>query len=160
MAEMRLDHIALLVNDLDQAVDRWRELLRVLDPPQSERITWGEGEQGGEHMRWATFVNPNGCSIQLFESRTEDGFLRKILEKRGEAVHHVAFLSSDVDSTVDELREAGVPLVQDEQTAPDSMPWLRWNFVPPDYAHGVLVEVAQRYQVEGDEWVPVEGDPS
>jgi len=40
------------------------------------------------------------------------------------------------------------------------MPWLKWNFVPPDYVGGVLIEVAQRYNVEGGEWVPVPGDPS
>jgi len=159
--EMRLDHISLLVWDLDAAVERWQKLLRILDPDQADRIAWGEGVQGGEQMRWATFVSTrqNGCQIQLFESRTEGGFLRRILEKRGEIVHHVAFLSSDVDATVEELRQAGVPLVQEAQTAPDTMPWLKWNFIPPDYTHGVLVEVAQRYRVEGDRWVPVEGDP-
>ena len=50
--------------------------------------------------------------------------------------------------------------MQEENTAPDTMPWLKWNFVPPDYVGGVLIEVAQRYDVEGDEWVPVPGDPS
>ncbi len=38
-------------------------------------------------------------------------------------------------------------------------PWLRWNFVPPEYASGALVEVAQRYQIEDGAWAPVEGDP-
>ena len=59
-----------------------------------------------------------------------------------------------------ELREADIPLVQEENTAPDTLPWLKWNFVPPDYVGGVLIEVAQRYNVEGNEWVPVPGDPS
>lgn len=161
MPELRLDHVALLVRNLEEAAATWQKLLRILDPSQAERITYGEGVEGGEHMRWATFVSekPGGCQIQLFEPLTEGGFLRKILDKRGEIVHHVAFLSSDVETTVGELRAAGVPLVQEQNTSPDTMPWLKWNFVPPDYAHGILVEVAQRYRVEGEEWVPVEGDP-
>ncbi len=159
MPEMRLDHISFLVRDLDAAVVKWRGLLGILDPEQGKGITYGEGLEGGEHMRWATFVNPKGCSIQLFETRSEDGFLKKVLDRRGEHVHHVAFLSSNVEETVDQLREAEVPIVQEENTAPDSMPWLKWNFVPPDYAGGVLIEVAQRYAVEGDTWVPVPGDP-
>jgi methylmalonyl-CoA/ethylmalonyl-CoA epimerase len=114
--------------------------------------------EGGEQMRWATFVNPGGCAVQLFEP-VSDGFLKRILDKRGEVVHHVAFLSSDVDATVDQLREAEIPVLQDENTAPDTMPWLKWNFIPPDYVGGVLIEVAQRYDVEGDRWVPVPGDP-
>ena len=158
MPEMRLDHISFLVRDLDAAVAKWRKLLGVLDPDQAERITFGEGVEGGEQMRWATFVNPGGCAVQLFEP-VSDGFLKRILDKRGEVVHHVAFLSSDVDATVDQLREAEIPVLQDENTAPDTMPWLKWNFIPPDYVGGVLIEVAQRYDVEGDRWVPVPGDP-
>jgi methylmalonyl-CoA/ethylmalonyl-CoA epimerase len=159
MPEIRLDHIALMVEDLDAAVRTWRRLLGVLDPAQGEGITYGEGEEAGERMRWATFVNPAGCAIQLFEPLTRDGALRRALARRGEHVHHVAFLSSDVDATCDELRESGVPLVQEQQTGPNTMPWLRWNFVHPRDTHGVLVEVAQRYRVEGERWVPVEGDP-
>jgi methylmalonyl-CoA/ethylmalonyl-CoA epimerase len=159
MPEMRLDHIALLVNDLDAAVETWRRLLGILDPKQAEHVTYGEGTEGGESMRWATFVSPGGCAIQLFEPLTDGGFLKKVLARRGESVHHVAFLSSDVDETCRELREAGFPLVQDQQTGPETMPWLRWNFIAPGDANGVLVEVAQRYAVEGDRWVSVEGDP-
>jgi methylmalonyl-CoA/ethylmalonyl-CoA epimerase len=158
MPEMRLDHISFLVRDLDAAIEKWRKLLRILDPAQAERITYGEGVEGGEHMRWATFVNPKGAAIQLFQP-LGDGFLRKVLAKRGEIVHHVAFLSSDVDATVEQLRDAGIPVLQEENTAPDTMPWLRWNFVPADYVGGVLIEVAQRYRVEGDRWAPVPGDP-
>lgn len=82
-----------------------------------------------------------------------------MLAKRGELVHHIAFLSSDVDTTVDTLREKGFPILQEENTGPDSYPWLRWNFVPNDWSGGVLVEVAQRYQVKDRRWAPVEGDP-
>jgi methylmalonyl-CoA/ethylmalonyl-CoA epimerase len=159
MPEMRLDHIAMLVEDLDASIEKWRTLLETLDPGQASEVIYGEGEENGEKMKWATFNNENGCSIQLFSPGGEGGFLNKILAKRGEMVHHIAFLSSDVDSTVQELRDKDVPILQDEQTAPDTYPWLRWNFVPNDYTGGVLLEVAQRYQVKDGKWAPVEGDP-
>jgi methylmalonyl-CoA/ethylmalonyl-CoA epimerase len=158
MPQLRFDHVALLVHDLDESVAKWRSILEVLDPEQASAIVYGEGEENGERMRWATFVKPGGTAIQLF-SPAGEGFLTKVLAKRGEIVHHLAFLSSDVDQTVDELREKDFPILQDEQTAPDTYPWLRWNFVPPDWSGGVLVEVAQRYQVRNGEWAPVEGDP-
>ena len=159
MPDMRFDHVALLVNDLDESVEKWRALLAVLDPEQAAEVVYGEGEENGEKMRWATFVKPGGTAIQLFAPAGEGGFLRKVLERRGEIVHHLAFLSSDVDGTVSQLREQGFPILQDEQTAPDTYPWLRWNFVPPDWSGGVLIEVAQRYQVDDGKWAPVEGDP-
>jgi len=159
MPELRFDHVAMLVDDLDAAVQKWKTILEVLDPEQAGEVVYGEGEENGERMRWATFVKTGGTAIQLFAPAGEGGFLRKILGKRGEIVHHVAFLSSDVDATVQELRDRGVPILQDEQTGPDTYPWLRWNFVPTDYSGGVLVEVAQRYQVKDGKWAPVEGDP-
>ena len=42
MPEMRLDHISFLVADLDAAIEKWRGMLRVLDPEQAERISYGE----------------------------------------------------------------------------------------------------------------------
>ena len=107
MPKMRFDHIAMLVHDLDAAVEKWRTMLEVLDPEQAGDVVYGEGTENGEKMRWATFVKPGGTAIQLFAPAGEDGFLRKILAKRGEMVHHVAFLSSDVDATVQELRDRG-----------------------------------------------------
>src|ERR1700761_2741645 len=104
MPELRFDHVAMLVHDLDESIEKWRVLLTVLDPEQAQEIVYGEGEENGEKMRWATFVKPGGTAIQLF-SPAGDGFLKKVLGKRGEMVHHVAFLSSDVDATVAELRE-------------------------------------------------------
>jgi methylmalonyl-CoA/ethylmalonyl-CoA epimerase len=160
MPELRFDHIALLVDDLDESVHKWRAILEILDPEQAKDVVYGEGEENGERMRWATFVKPGGTAIQLFAPAGEGGFLRKILDRRGEIVHHLAFLSSDVDRTVDELRERGFPILQEHQTAPDTYPWLRWNFVPHDWSGGVLIEVAQRYQVRDARWAPVEGDPS
>lgn len=159
MPDMRFDHVAMLVHDLDEAVTKWRTILEVLDPEQAGEVIYGEGEENGERMRWATFAKPGGTAIQLFAPAGEGGFLRKVLAKRGEVVHHVAFLSSDVDATVQELRDRGVPILQEEQTGPDSYPWLRWNFVPNDYSGGVLVEVAQRYRISEGEWAPVDGDP-
>jgi methylmalonyl-CoA/ethylmalonyl-CoA epimerase len=160
MPELRFDHIALLVDDLDESVRKWRAILEILDPEQAKEVVYGEGEENGERMRWATFVKPGGTAIQLFAPAGEGGFLRKILSKRGEIVHHLAFLSSDVDRTVGELREGGFPILQEHQTAPDSYPWLRWNFVRGDWSGGVLIEVAQRYRVLDGRWAPVEGDPS
>jgi len=158
MPQLRFDHVALLVHDLDESVEKWRSILEVLDPQQAAEVVYGEGEENGEKMRWATFVKPGGTAIQLFAPAGE-GFLTKILAKRGEMVHHLAFLSSDVDGTVGELREKGFPILQDEQTAPDTYPWLRWNFVPPTFSGNVLIEVAQRYQVSDGVWAPVPGDP-
>ena len=80
--------------------------------------------------------------------------MHKVLAKRGEFVHHIAFLSDDFGHTIQQCREAGLPLVLDENSNPDTMPWLKWNFIPEDKAHGVLIELATRYEAIDGHWYP------
>ena len=58
MPEMRLDHISFLVADLDAAIEKWKRMLGILDPKQAERITYGEGVEGGEHMKLGDVRQP------------------------------------------------------------------------------------------------------
>jgi hypothetical protein len=53
----------------------------------------------------------------------------------------------------------GLPLVLDENSSPDPMPWLAWNFIPEDKCHGVFIELATRYQAGPDRWLPHPGTP-
>lgn len=81
MPKLKFDHIAFLVRDLDQAVRDYQQILSVLDPEHAQQIVWDEGEADGYKLRWATFVNPHGTSIQFFESQHPAD--QKLLEKYG-----------------------------------------------------------------------------
>ncbi len=151
MPRVKFDHVSFLVRNLDETVKDYQQMLEVLDPEQAKNIVWDQGVEGGYKMRWATFVNPNGASLQFFES--ENPYDQKLLEKHGERVHHLAFTSDDLNKTVEDLDKAGVPLTSKEVTGPTHLPWLKWTFVPPKKAHGVLIEVATRYKVDNDKWV-------
>lgn len=151
MPRLKFDHVSFLVRNLDQAVKDYQEMLQVLDPEQAKEVVWGEGIEQGYKLRWATFVNPHGAALQFFES--ENPYDLKLLEKYGERVHHIAFTSDDLKKTVQDLDKAGIPLTSKELSGPGNMPWLKWTFVPPKKAHGVLIEVATRYKVENNQWV-------
>ncbi|MBZ5703516.1 MAG: VOC family protein [Acidobacteriia bacterium] len=151
MPKVKFDHVSFLVRDLDATIKDYQQMLAVLDPEQAKQIVWGEGVEQGYKLRWATFVNPHGAALQFFES--ENPYDLKLLEKYGERVHHIAFTSDDIRKTVSDLDQAGIPLTSKELSGPGNMPWLKWTFVPPKKAHGVLIEVATRYKVENGQWV-------
>lgn len=151
MPKMKFDHVSFLVRNLDATIKDYQEMLNVLDPEQAKQIVWGQGVEQGYKLRWATFVNPHGAALQFFES--ENPFDLKLLEKYGERVHHIAFTSDNIQQTVQDLDKAGIPLTSKEVSGPNDMPWLKWTFVPPKKAHGVLIEVATRYKVENGKWV-------
>ncbi len=132
---IHLDHVSLLVKDLDAAEADWTRILEALSPGHTMQITRGEGldETDGTPMRWLTFQNPDprGVSIQLWSPAEPGHWPDKVLERRGEYVHHLAFCSDDFDGMIDRVRDAGLPLVLDEASHPNTQPWLRWNFLPP-----------------------------
>ena len=162
MPNIFIDHISFLVRDLDQAVSDWRDILTVLSPEHLERVTHGAGKDGddGVPMKWCTFQNPDphGVSIQLWAAQEPGTWVDKVLDKRGEYVHHVCFLSDDFDTMCSDLAAAGVPLLLDAPSNPDTMPWLKWNFVPSDKTHGTLLELATRYLPCGNRWIAHPGN--
>lgn len=160
MPNVHIDHISMCVRDLDAAIKDWQDILGVLKPTFLENLTRGAGASDGTDMVWATFQNPDphGVSIQLWAPATEDSWVHKVLKKRGEFVHHIAFLSDDFGHTMADCRAAGLPIVLDEDSNPDTMPWLKWNFIPESKTHGVLIELATQYQSGDGVWLPHPGN--
>lgn len=157
MAQVRFDHVAFLVRDLERAVQDYVDILSVLDPEQAQQIVWDEGLVEGFPIRWATFVRTDGSTVlQFLESRLPQD--QKMLESKGECVHHLAFCSSDVAETTRRLLDADIPLVNETVTSPEDKPWLQWNFIHPRKAHGVLIEITCQYRVEEERWVEVKDD--
>jgi methylmalonyl-CoA/ethylmalonyl-CoA epimerase len=160
MPRVHIDHVSLCVRDLEQAIADWSDILGVLSPEHAVGLTRGGGTGDGVPMVWATFQNPDptGVSIQLWAPGAPDTWVHKVLAKRGEFVHHIAFLSDDFGHTVQQCRAAGLPVLLDEDSGPDTMPWLRWNFIGEEKAHGTLIELATRYAVLDDRWYPHPGN--
>lgn len=160
MTGIHIDHISMCVYDLEKAIADWDDILQVLAPGHAARMTRGGGDGDGVPMDWATFQNPDpqGVSIQLWAPAEPNTWVHKVLDKRGEFVHHIAFLSDNFGHTIQECRQAGLPIMFDEDSGPDTMPWLKWNFIGMEKAHGVLIELATRYQAVGDRWYPHPGN--
>jgi methylmalonyl-CoA/ethylmalonyl-CoA epimerase len=145
-------HVCLLVHDLDRAIEDWTKILSVLDPAQLEQriVRYDEFDGGGDAVRWATFVNPNGSEIQLMEP-APDTHLGRRLAKHGEHVHHICFTVDDPAETSRRLAAEGLS-VSDQVFEDPAMPWQRWTWVLPDSAHGTLVEVARPYRAVDGQW--------
>ena len=159
---LHIDHISLLVSDLDKAYADWEHILEVLSPEHTLSVTRGEGQDDvdGTPMKWVTFQNPDptGVSIQLWSPAEPGHWPDKVLAKKGEYVHHIAFCSDNFDKMIDDCRDAEIPLVLDEPSNPNTQPWLKWNFISPEKAHGPLIELATRYLAGGENWLPHPGN--
>lgn len=87
--EYRLDHIALLVRDLDETAKFLTEVLQIREVPDP---------MGGTHIRWFEFGNAQRFHIQAGDiSRTH-------VEKRT----HFALSAPDLDAVIAHFRATGV----------------------------------------------------
>ena len=148
-------HISFLVRDLDQAVEDWSKILRVLDPKQVEKkvVRYDETDGGGDKMSWATFVSDHGVEIQLMQPDPQTK-LGLRLAKHGEHIHHICITTPHLEHSLEELKARGVDVIGGINHDP-AMPWQQWGWVGATTAHGVLIEVAKPYESHDDgKWHP------
>jgi methylmalonyl-CoA/ethylmalonyl-CoA epimerase len=151
-------HVCFLVKDLDKAIDDWTKILSVFDPGQLEqKIVRQHWESGDDIMEAATFVNPDGCEIQLLTALNDDGPVGRRLAKHGEGIHHLCFTHPNLQEAVDELDAKGVKLTSTTLVGDPEMPWQAWTFVKPESSHGPFVELAYPYTPVDGRWEPGEG---
>jgi methylmalonyl-CoA/ethylmalonyl-CoA epimerase len=127
-----VDHVGIAVTDLEAAVDEYRRAFGV-EPVHRERVE----DQGVDEVLFKV-----GTSyIQLLGALGTETPVGKFLERRGEGVHHVGYRVTDINQTLEQLRAAGVPLV-DETPRPGSR-GTTVAFAHPKGFRGVLVELVQ-----------------
>lgn len=80
-------------------------------------------------------------NIELLEPLTDDSPIKSFLNKRGEGIQHIAFLVKDIYKTLEELKEKGVPLI-DEKPRYGSHN-TKIAFIHPKSTFGVLIELVE-----------------
>lgn len=126
----RLDHIAVLVEDLDQALSFWQDQLG-LPLDHVEKI---------DSMDVKIAFLPLGESeIELVQPTTADSGLAKFLEKRGPGLHHICIEVENINTMLGSLKEKGVRLIDGEPVTMDD--GRKLAFLHPKSAGGVLVEL-------------------
>src|SRR6266849_4358695 len=90
----RIDHIAIIVQNIEQALVFYRDTLGITPSEVKEVPT--------EQVRIAFLPmgGPGGSEIELIEPTTLDSSLTKFLEKRGEGLHHICLEVDDIDAAL------------------------------------------------------------
>ena len=126
----RLDHVAVLVPDLEEALSFWRDKLG-LPLDHVETIS-------GMAVKIA-FLPLGESEIELVQPTTEDSGLAKFLDKRGPGLHHICIEVEDIAVKIADLLSRDVRLIDEEPVMMDDGRQLA--FIHPKSAGGVLVEL-------------------
>ena len=131
----RIDHIAIIVRNIEQALVFYRDTLGIKTGEIKEVPT--------EQVRIAFLPlgGPAGSEIELIEPTSTNSSLSKFLEKRGEGLHHICLEVDDIDIALAEMQEKGTPVL-------DKQPRIaaegREIFIHPKAANGVLLELIEK----------------
>ncbi len=127
-----IDHVAIAVRDLDEAVDYYR---RAFGAEVDHRET--VESDGVEEA----LIRVADSFIQLTSATRPDSPIARFLDRRGEGLHHVGYRVADCGAALRSMVEAGATPI-DTEPRPGSR-GTTVAFVHPRGNLGVLVELVQ-----------------
>ena len=128
----RIDHVGVAVEDLDAAVALYKDSFGM---PVAHRET--VESQGVE----AVLLDVGDGHVELLRPLGPDTAVGKFLERSGEGLHHVAYAVEDIDTTLEELRSAGLDLIDTQ--ARTGIRGSRVAFLHPKSTGRVLTEIVE-----------------
>ena len=131
----RLDHTAMCVKDIKASIALIEDIL-------GQKVAHEEYVDA-QKVDAAFFDFPNGASLELVAPRGNAG-LEKFLEKRGDALHHLALRVKDIDDVLQKLEARGVPLI-DKKGRPGARGH-KVAFLHPKAFGGTLLELVEAHE--------------
>ena len=130
---MKIDHIGIATNDIEQMASIYRDALG-LKVVETEEVA-------SQKVRVAML--PVGESrIELLEATAADSPISKFLAKRGPGIHHVAFKVDDIRAALAGLKSKGARLIDEEPRT--GAGGCLVAFIHPSSTGGVLIELVER----------------
>ncbi|HET6517106.1 MAG TPA: methylmalonyl-CoA epimerase [Nitrosopumilaceae archaeon] len=126
---MKIDHIAIAVNDVESAVKKYQEALGI-DNVEFETVETEGVKVGILHLS-------NG-RIELMQPTNDNSPIKKFLEKKGEGLHHMALETDNIEGEVTRMEGCGIQFLG--KIRPGSA-GTKVTFIHPKSLNGVLAEL-------------------
>ncbi|MBC7871449.1 MAG: methylmalonyl-CoA epimerase [Chitinophagaceae bacterium] len=130
MMPIKVNHIAVVVEDVDAALNFWRDIFGLLLHHRERNE-----EEGVE----IAFLPVGESEIELIAPITDDSGVGRYLAKKGAGLHHICIEVGAIATVIERLREKGAELINDApKVRPDGTKYI---FVHPKSTGGVLLEL-------------------
>ncbi|TCD26898.1 methylmalonyl-CoA epimerase [Pedobacter psychrodurus] len=128
----KIEHIGIAVKDLNSSIDIYQKLLNT-DCYKTEQVA-------SEFVNTAFFKTGEN-KVELLQATAPESAIAKFIEKKGEGIHHIAFLVDDILAEMERLHKEGFVLLSEspKKGADNKMVC----FVHPKDTNGVLIEICQ-----------------
>ncbi|MBE0411169.1 MAG: methylmalonyl-CoA epimerase [Anaerolineales bacterium] len=133
----RIDHIAIVVEDIDTALSFWRDTLG---------LELSHVEEVPDQQSLVAFLPTGVSEVELVKPITNDSGIARYLQKKGPGVHHICFEVDNIDETLSTLKMKNVRLIN--ETPIFGTAGKKIAFIHPQSTHGVLVELYELTPIE------------
>lgn len=126
----RINHIAIVVDEIEDALHFWRDALglkvtRVEEVPDQDTVV--------------AFLPVGNSEIELVKPTSDESGVARYLKKRGPGFHHICFEVDNIEASLESLKASGVRLINSEPIIGTN--GKKMAFVHPESTHGVLLEL-------------------
>lgn len=132
----KIEHIGIAVNDLAGASKIYSALLGIesykTEEVESENVV-------------TEFFKVGETKLELLAATNTESAISKYIEKRGEGIHHIAFLVDDIYAEMQRLKGEGFLLLNEEPKKGADNKLI--CFVHPKSSNGVLIELCQEIKI-------------
>jgi methylmalonyl-CoA/ethylmalonyl-CoA epimerase len=127
----RIDHIGIMVADLDAALRFYTETCG---------LTAGPIETREQPPIRRCCLRIGDTELELIEARDPQQTMMRLLPHQGPGLYHIGLRVADVDGAAAELGAQGVPLVDGLREGGD----MRIQYLHPAAAQGTMIELVTR----------------
>lgn len=129
---LKIEHIGIAVSNIEDANNIYKSLFGYSH--YKTEIVESEGVN-------TSFFICGESKIELLEATNPESPVAKFIDKRGEGIHHIAFLVRDIKAEIKRLKKEGFIVLNDEPRRGADNKWV--VFLHPKSSKGVLVELCQ-----------------
>jgi methylmalonyl-CoA/ethylmalonyl-CoA epimerase len=126
---MKIDHIAIAVNDVEASAKIYQKALGI-DDVEFETVE-------SEGVKVAILPMENG-RIELIQPTNDESPIKKFLDKKGQGLHHMALETDNIEGEVERMEGCGVQFLG--KVRPGSA-GTKVTFIHPKSLDGVLAEL-------------------
>lgn len=128
---MRMDHIAIAVNNVEEALKNYQNILKI------EKIDIEEVPS--EKVR-VVMLKLEDSRIELMEPMSDDSPISKFLREKGEGIHHIAITADNIEDDVARGKKNGMRFLGEIRSGSYGR---KITFIHPKSLNGVLTEFCQ-----------------
>jgi methylmalonyl-CoA epimerase len=127
-----IGHLGLFVKDIEESITALSKIVDMETPQIKEFPDAG--------LKCAV-VDLNGIGLEMIQDAHPEGPLSRMLQEKGDMIHHFCLLSDNIEKDVETLKARGVPMA--DQAPRIGLRGKKIALTMPEALNGITVELSE-----------------